>query len=121
VLSEDSAAAASSEASDFFIVEATDPEDAAAKVVRIVAEHIPARFGLDPIGIGTLGPENGEERTDDGCLADTRPSGHGTGHGACPVVVGITCSPLSSSAPPSWPEQVSGVKALDNQELGWQA
>jgi exodeoxyribonuclease V alpha subunit len=42
-------AAASSEASDFFFVEATDPEDAAAKVVRIVAERIPARFGLDPI------------------------------------------------------------------------
>ena len=35
--------------SDFYFVEASDPEDAAAKVVKVVAERIPARFGLDPI------------------------------------------------------------------------
>jgi exodeoxyribonuclease V alpha subunit len=35
--------------SDFFFVEAADPADAAAKVVRVVAERIPARFRLDPI------------------------------------------------------------------------
>ncbi|MGH6814126.1 MAG: SF1B family DNA helicase RecD2, partial [Hyphomicrobiaceae bacterium] len=35
--------------SDFFFVEAADPADAAAKVVKIVAERIPARFGLDAI------------------------------------------------------------------------
>jgi exodeoxyribonuclease V alpha subunit len=35
--------------SDFYFVEAADPEDAAAKVVKVVAERIPARFGLDPI------------------------------------------------------------------------
>jgi exodeoxyribonuclease V alpha subunit len=34
---------------DFYFVEASDPEDAAAKVVKVVAERIPARFGLDPI------------------------------------------------------------------------
>jgi exodeoxyribonuclease V alpha subunit len=37
------------EASDFYFVEAADGEDAAAKVVKVVAERIPARFGLDPI------------------------------------------------------------------------
>jgi exodeoxyribonuclease V alpha subunit len=36
-------------ASDFYFVEAADAEDAAAKLVKVVAERIPARFGLDPI------------------------------------------------------------------------
>jgi len=35
--------------SDFYFVEAADAEDAAKKIVRAVAERIPARFGLDPI------------------------------------------------------------------------
>ena len=35
--------------SDFYFIEARDPEDAAGKVVKVVAERIPARFGLDPI------------------------------------------------------------------------
>jgi exodeoxyribonuclease V alpha subunit len=33
--------------SDFYFVEAVDPEDAATKVVKVVAERVPARFGLD--------------------------------------------------------------------------
>ncbi len=37
------------EASDFYFVEAVDGEDAAAKIVRVVAERIPARFGLNAI------------------------------------------------------------------------
>ncbi len=37
------------EISDFYFVEAADGEDAAAKIVKVVAERIPARFGLDPI------------------------------------------------------------------------
>jgi exodeoxyribonuclease V alpha subunit len=37
------------EGSDFYFVEAADGEDAAAKIVKVVAERIPARFGLDPI------------------------------------------------------------------------
>jgi exodeoxyribonuclease V alpha subunit len=35
--------------SDFYFVEAQDPEDAAAKLVRVVAERIPAAFHLDPL------------------------------------------------------------------------
>jgi exodeoxyribonuclease V alpha subunit len=35
--------------SDFIFVEAADPEDAAAKVVKVVSERIPARFGFNPI------------------------------------------------------------------------
>ncbi|MDI9850238.1 ATP-dependent RecD-like DNA helicase [Rhodoblastus sp. 17X3] len=34
---------------DFFFVEAADPEDGAAKVVEIVRDRIPRRFGLDPV------------------------------------------------------------------------
>ncbi|WOJ91845.1 ATP-dependent RecD-like DNA helicase (plasmid) [Methylocapsa polymorpha] len=37
------------EESDFWFVEAKDPEDGAAKVVELVRERIPRRFGLDPI------------------------------------------------------------------------
>ncbi len=37
------------EASDFYFVEAADGEDAAAKIVKVVAERIPARFGLGAI------------------------------------------------------------------------
>jgi exodeoxyribonuclease V alpha subunit len=37
------------DASDFYFVEAVDGEDAAAKIVKVVAERIPARFGLDAI------------------------------------------------------------------------
>jgi exodeoxyribonuclease V alpha subunit len=36
-------------ASDFYFVEAIDAEDAASKLVKVVAERIPARFGLDAI------------------------------------------------------------------------
>jgi exodeoxyribonuclease V alpha subunit len=35
--------------SDFYFVEAADAEDAANKIVKVVAERIPARFGLVPI------------------------------------------------------------------------
>ena len=38
-----------SESSDFFFVEAKDPDDGAAKVVEIVRDRIPRRFGLDPV------------------------------------------------------------------------
>ncbi len=34
---------------DFYFVEAADPEDGARKVVEIVRERIPKRFGLDPV------------------------------------------------------------------------
>ena len=36
-------------ASDFYFVEAADAEDAATKLVKVVAERIPARFGLNAI------------------------------------------------------------------------
>ena len=36
-------------AGDFYFVEAADAEGAAAKLVKVVAERIPARFGLDAI------------------------------------------------------------------------
>ena len=42
-------AAASGALSDFIFVEAADPEDAAAKVVKVVSERIPARFGFNAI------------------------------------------------------------------------
>ena len=35
--------------SDFYFVEAADAEDAANKIVKVVADRIPARFGLAPI------------------------------------------------------------------------
>ena len=35
--------------SDFIFVEAADPDDAAAKVVKVVSERIPARFGFNAI------------------------------------------------------------------------
>ena len=37
------------EGSDFYFVEATDPDDAAHKILEIVQRRIPARFGFDPI------------------------------------------------------------------------
>jgi exodeoxyribonuclease V alpha subunit len=37
------------DASDFYFVEAADGEAAAAKIVKVVAERIPARFQLDPV------------------------------------------------------------------------
>ena len=37
------------DASDFYFVEVADGEDAAAKIVKVVAERIPARFGLNAI------------------------------------------------------------------------
>jgi exodeoxyribonuclease V alpha subunit len=45
--------------SDFHFVPCRDPEDAATKIVEIVKDRIPARFGLDPIGdIQVLCPMN---------------------------------------------------------------
>jgi exodeoxyribonuclease V alpha subunit len=41
--------AAAGESSDFFFVEAKNPDDGAAKVIEIVRDRIPRRFGLDPI------------------------------------------------------------------------
>jgi exodeoxyribonuclease V alpha subunit len=42
-------AAAPETTSDFYFVEAADAEDAASKLVKVVAERIPARFRLDAI------------------------------------------------------------------------
>ena len=39
----------SKEVSDFYLVEADEPDDAAHKIIEIVRSRIPARFGLDPI------------------------------------------------------------------------
>ncbi len=38
-----------SEATDFFFSEVDDPEQGAARLLQIVRERIPARFGLDPV------------------------------------------------------------------------
>ena len=35
--------------SDFYLVEADEPDDAARKIIELVRSRIPARFGLDPI------------------------------------------------------------------------
>jgi exodeoxyribonuclease V alpha subunit len=44
---------------DFFFVSADDPETAVQRIVELVAERIPRRFGLDPIGdIQVLTPMN---------------------------------------------------------------
>jgi exodeoxyribonuclease V alpha subunit len=46
-------------ASDFHFVECADPEDGAAKILQIVRERIPTRYGLDPIrDIQVLCPMN---------------------------------------------------------------
>ncbi|MDG4602596.1 MAG: ATP-dependent RecD-like DNA helicase [Defluviicoccus sp.] len=46
-------------ASDFHFVECADPEDGVAKILQIVHERIPARYGLDPIrDIQVLCPMN---------------------------------------------------------------
>jgi exodeoxyribonuclease V alpha subunit len=39
----------SNELSDFYLVEADEPDDAARKIIELVQNRIPARFGLDPI------------------------------------------------------------------------
>jgi exodeoxyribonuclease V alpha subunit len=45
--------------SDFHFVPCRDPEDGSAKIIEIVKDRIPARFGLDPIrGIQVLCPMN---------------------------------------------------------------
>jgi exodeoxyribonuclease V alpha subunit len=46
-------------ASDFYVIECADAEDGATKIVQIVRERIPARYGLDPIrDIQVLCPMN---------------------------------------------------------------
>ena len=35
--------------SDFYVVEATEPEDAVRKLLAVVRDRVPARFGLDPV------------------------------------------------------------------------
>ena len=37
------------EGSDFYFVEAAEPEDAARKLLTVVRDRVPARFGLDPV------------------------------------------------------------------------
>ena len=50
---------ASAEADDFYFVDAAEPEDAVRKLLAIVQERIPKRFGLDPIrDIQVLCPMN---------------------------------------------------------------
>jgi exodeoxyribonuclease V alpha subunit len=47
------------EGSDFYFVDASDPEDAVRKVIAVVRERIPRRFGLDPVrDIQVLCPMN---------------------------------------------------------------
>jgi exodeoxyribonuclease V alpha subunit len=46
-------------ASDFHFVECADAEDGVAKILQIVRERIPARYGLDPVrDIQVLCPMN---------------------------------------------------------------
>ena len=40
---------AAAEGSDFFFIEADEPEDAARKLLAVVHDRVPARFGLDPV------------------------------------------------------------------------
>ena len=50
---------AAREGGDFYFVDAADPQDAAKKLVAIVRERIPRRFGLDPVrDIQVLSPMN---------------------------------------------------------------
>ena len=50
---------AAAEADDFYFVDAAEPEDAVRKLLAIVQERIPKRFGLDPIrDIQVLCPMN---------------------------------------------------------------
>jgi exodeoxyribonuclease V alpha subunit len=50
---------AAAEADDFYFVDAAEPEDAVRKLLTIVQERIPKRFGLDPIrDIQVLCPMN---------------------------------------------------------------
>jgi exodeoxyribonuclease V alpha subunit len=50
---------ASVESGDFFFVDATDPDEGVRKLLAIVRERIPKRFGLDQIrDIQVLGPMN---------------------------------------------------------------
>ena len=45
--------------SDFYFVEADDPETAVARIVELVKTRIPRRFGLDPIrDVQVLTPMN---------------------------------------------------------------
>ncbi len=37
------------EGSDFYFIEAAEPEDAARKLLAVVRDRVPARFGLDPV------------------------------------------------------------------------
>ncbi len=47
------------EASDFFFVDAADPEEGVRKLLAVVGERIPSRFGLDPVrDIQVLCPMN---------------------------------------------------------------
>ena len=51
-------------ASDFHFVECADAEDGAAKILQIVRERIPERYGLDPIrDIQVLCPTNRGDRS----------------------------------------------------------
>src|SRR5438874_3138123 len=50
---------AAAEGGDFYFVDAADPEDAVNKLIAIVKERIPRRFGLDPVrDIQVLSPMN---------------------------------------------------------------
>jgi len=50
---------APAEGGDFYFVEAADPDDAVTKLVAIVRDRIPRRFGLDPIrDVQVLAPMN---------------------------------------------------------------
>ncbi|MFN3855557.1 MAG: ATP-dependent RecD-like DNA helicase [Phreatobacter sp.] len=50
---------AAGEASDFYWVESASPEDGLAKIIEIVKERIPRRFGLDPMrDVQVLSPMN---------------------------------------------------------------
>lgn len=50
---------AAREGSDFFFVDAAGPEEGVRKLLAVVRERIPARFGLDPVrDIQVLCPMN---------------------------------------------------------------
>lgn len=78
---------------DFFFAQADDPEKAAALIIRLVKERIPARFGLDPVDdVQVLTPMNrgvvGTSRLNEALQEALNPNGFALARGGRTFRVG---------------------------------
>ena len=121
--------------SDFYFIKAAEPEDAARKLLAVVRDRVPARFGLDPVrdvqvlcpmNRGSLGARalNGELQRAlnlpgrGGWSGSAGPTARATRSCRWSTTTGATCSTATSASSPAWTRRRARSRSA-SRDAGW--